>query len=119
MAADGLDVSGIARDKDREMGLYLIELDGAERSFHYWRQNSAARKLADDHNALSKAVAGADIIHVSGITLAILAPAARDVLYAVLDAARASGALVAFDPNIRPASVVISRRDPSNCPADA
>jgi 2-dehydro-3-deoxygluconokinase len=102
MAADGLDVSAVARDTDREMGLYLIELDGAERSFHYWRQSSAARRLADDRSSLSKAVAEADIIHVSGITLAILAPAARDVLYAVLDAARASGALVAFDPNIRP-----------------
>ena len=37
MAADGLDVSGVIRDPERGMGLYLIELDGVERSFHYWR----------------------------------------------------------------------------------
>ena len=37
MAADGLDVSGVTRDPERGMGLYLIELDGVERSFHYWR----------------------------------------------------------------------------------
>ena len=46
MAADGLDVSGVTRDPERSMGLYLIELDGVERSFHYWRQSSAARWLA-------------------------------------------------------------------------
>lgn len=35
MAGDGLVLSGVSRDPQRVMGLYLIELDGAERSFHY------------------------------------------------------------------------------------
>lgn len=100
--ADGLDISGIARDPERQMGLYLIELDGAERSFHYWRQVSAARRLADDPEGLEAALAGADLVHVSGITLAILLPGARDALFAVLDARRKAGARIAFDPNIRP-----------------
>lgn len=102
MVADGLEVSGVGRDQDRTMGLYLIELDGAERSFHYWRHQSAARRLADDPNFLSEAVSGADIIHVSGITLAIIGPEGREKLFAVLDAARSQGTKVAFDPNIRP-----------------
>lgn len=102
MVADGLDVSGVARDPDREMGLYLIELDGAERSFHYWRQLSAARRLADDPGFVAMAISGADIIHVSGITWAILTPAARDSLFSILDLARSEGARVAFDPNYRP-----------------
>jgi 2-dehydro-3-deoxygluconokinase len=102
MVADGLDVSGVGRDQDRTMGLYLIELDGAERSFHYWRHHSAARRLADDPDFLSEALSGADIIHISGITLAIVSPQGRETLYAVLDAARSGGAKVAFDPNIRP-----------------
>ena len=100
--ADGLDVSGIARDADRVMGLYLIELDGVERSFHYWRSVSAAKGLADDPGALGRAIGQAGLIHLSGITLAILAPAARQTLFGVLSGARQAGAVVSFDPNFRP-----------------
>ena len=60
------------RSPDRSMGLYLIQLDGFERSFHYWRQSSAARLLADDPSALAQALQKAGLIHLSGITLAIL-----------------------------------------------
>lgn len=101
LAADGLDTAGISRDPARTMGLYLIELDGVERRFHYWRENSAARRLADDHAVLAQAVQGAGLIHLSGITLAILTPAARATLFAVLAQARAAGAIISFDPNIR------------------
>ena len=102
MEADGLDLGGITRDPERGLGLYLIELDGAERSFHYWRSTSAARHLADDPQAITAAFAGAGLIHVSGISLAILAPEARERLVSALSAARRDGAVVSFDPNIRP-----------------
>ncbi|MFO1144950.1 MAG: sugar kinase [Amaricoccus sp.] len=102
MTADGLDVSGVARDPARGMGLYLIELDGAERSFHYWREASAARHLADDRGALAGALRGAGLIHLSGITLAILPPAERKTLFELVGEARDAGTLVAFDPNVRP-----------------
>ena len=102
LAADDLDVSVITRDPQRNMGLYLIELDGVERSFHYWRDTSAARGLAADGSALAQAFAGAGLIHLSGITLAILPPADRETLVAALANARANGARVSFDPNIRP-----------------
>ncbi|MCB1348096.1 MAG: sugar kinase [Maritimibacter sp.] len=102
METDGLDLSGVSRDPERQMGLYIIELDGAERSFHYWRDFSAARRLADDPVALDSALAGAGLIHVSGITLAILSPSARASLFDALDKARRAGARVSFDPNIRP-----------------
>ncbi|MDP2080819.1 MAG: sugar kinase [Pseudotabrizicola sp.] len=102
LAADDLDVSVITRDPQRNMGLYLIELDGVERSFHYWRGTSAARGLAADGSALAQAFAGAGLIHLSGITLAILPPADRETLFAALANARANGARVSFDPNIRP-----------------
>ena len=79
----------------------MIELDGVERSFHYWRDTSAARHLADDPAVLERALAGASLIHLSGITLAILSPTARETLFAALGKARAAGARIAFDPNIR------------------
>lgn len=101
LTADGVDTSGISRDAARTMGLYLIELNGVERSFHYWRGMSAAKGLADDPKVLVAALQGAGLIHLSGITLAILSPAARTVLFDALARARADGALVSFDPNIR------------------
>jgi 2-dehydro-3-deoxygluconokinase len=102
MANDGLDTTAVVRDPDRQMGLYMIELDGVERSFHYWRKDSAARRLADDPPALAGALTGAALIHLSGITLAILTREARANLYAALAEARQKGAIVSFDPNVRP-----------------
>ncbi len=102
LAADGLGTSGISRDPDRTMGLYLIALDGVERSFHYWRSVSAARGLADHRATLEKSVGEAGLIHLSGITLAILSPDARNVMLDVLAHARTSRAVISFDPNIRP-----------------
>ncbi len=102
LAADGLEVAGISRDPERSMGLYLIALDGVERSFHYWRSHSAAKRLADDVGALDRALAAAGLIHLSGITLAILSPEARRTLFDGLARARLAGAVISFDPNIRP-----------------
>ncbi|MPQ94322.1 sugar kinase [Thioclava sp. JE_KL1] len=102
MEADGLDISTVQRDAEREMGLYMIELEGAERSFHYWRQLSAARRLADDPDTLGRALSGADLVHVSGITLAILSPEARETLFDAIARARSDGARISFDPNYRP-----------------
>lgn len=58
LIADGVDVSGIGREPARSMGLYLIGLDGVERSFHYWRSTSAARLLASDPAALTASLTG-------------------------------------------------------------
>jgi 2-dehydro-3-deoxygluconokinase len=102
MASDGLSISGIQWDSERHMGLYLIELHGAERSFHYWREDSVARHLADDAKALRSALQGAGLIHPSGITLAILSPESRDILLTELVEAQRLGVVISFDPNIRP-----------------
>jgi len=102
MLGDGLETSGVARDPDRGMGLYMIELSGAERSFNYWRDTSAARRLADDEAWLDSTLQGAGLVHVSGITLGILDAAARNTLRAALERARKAGTRVSFDPNVRP-----------------
>jgi 2-dehydro-3-deoxygluconokinase len=84
-------------------GLYIIHQEGGDRHFTYWRDSSAARLLADDAEHLLTATSKANAIYFSGITLAILKPARREELLSVLDGARENGALIAFDPNIRPA----------------
>ncbi|SFD44426.1 sugar kinase [Roseivivax sediminis] len=100
--AEGLDISALARIEGRSPGLYMISLDRGERSFSYWRSHSAARLLADDAERLQGMLEDRDVVHFSGITLAILAPEARIRLCNALREARARGARVCFDTNLRP-----------------
>ena len=102
MAAEGIDTGHIARDPDRTLGLYLIQLTEGERSFAYWRGQSAARRLGEDSAWLDQVLDEARVAHVSGITLAILDPAGRDTLCAALGRAQARGTHVSFDTNLRP-----------------
>ena len=83
-------------------GLYAITLDGAERSFTYWRSDSAARHLADDPAILAESLRDRALVYFSGITLAILPASPRAVLLEAIAMARLSGSLIAFDPNFRP-----------------
>jgi len=83
-------------------GLYAITLDGAERSFTYWRNDAAARLLASDPESLKMSLSGRSLVYFSGITLAILEPADRQSLLGTLVEARKGGALITFDPNYRP-----------------
>ncbi|MEP9371539.1 sugar kinase [Mesorhizobium sp. KR1-2] len=83
-------------------GLYAIKLDGAERSFTYWRSDSAARQLASSAAALAKSLEQRTLVYFSGITLAILDAAGRHTLLQAIAQARAHGAHIAFDPNYRP-----------------
>lgn len=99
---EGILTDAVRRVPDRTVGLYMISLDGGERSFSYWRAQSAARCLADDEAWLDRVLEKRDVVHLSGITLAILAPDARDRLCAALSRARSHGTMVSFDTNIRP-----------------
>ncbi|MDM9628897.1 sugar kinase [Rhizobium sp. S152] len=92
----------IRRIKGKAPGLYMISLKDGERSFSYWRESSAARQLAADPDLLRTAIESADVVYFSGITLAILSRDDADTLLAEVRRAKASGKLVAFDPNIRP-----------------
>lgn len=84
-------------------GLYLIHQAEGDRQFTYWRGQSAAKQLADDADALAKALVGAGIVYFSGITLAILAPRSRGQLMKAIVDARNAGARIVFDTNVRPA----------------
>jgi 2-dehydro-3-deoxygluconokinase len=101
-AGAGIGTASSPRMSGARPGLYAITLKGAERSFTYWRNDAAARRLADDAVALAKSLTGRSLVYFSGITLAILSAAARETLAAALDTSRAAGSLIAFDPNYRP-----------------
>jgi 2-dehydro-3-deoxygluconokinase len=100
--------AGVTTDRIRTIpgrrpGLYAITLDRAERSFTYWRGESAARQLADDPAWLTEALSGADMLYFSGITLGVLSPEARIRFLDALAVRRQAGARIAFDPNFRAA----------------
>ncbi|PSL18894.1 sugar kinase [Shimia abyssi] len=98
----GVNDSFVQTVPDRSIGLYLISLNNGERSFSYWRDQSAARTLADDPVKLRDAMLENDVIYFSGITLAILDTKPREHFFAALREARQLGKIVMFDPNLRP-----------------
>jgi 2-dehydro-3-deoxygluconokinase len=101
---EDLDTGLIERRPDRAPGLYAISTDAAgERSFTYWRENSAARTLFEPPAEVTPArLEGNDLIYLSGITLAVTSARARADLLGFLGPFRANGGLVAFDSNYRP-----------------
>lgn len=103
---EGVGTRLVARLKGRLPGLYTIRTDDAgERSFTYWRGQSAVRDLLKDgrDDRLASELSGFDLVYLSGITLSILDREQRAALMTVLDRVRQAGGKVAFDGNFRPA----------------
>ncbi|HIV77450.1 MAG TPA: sugar kinase [Candidatus Sphingomonas excrementigallinarum] len=104
-AAEGIDTSLTLRDPTRMPGLYAITTDEAgERSFSYWRGQSAARRTLSlpESEAVMVQAEQADLLLYSLITLAILDEPSREHLFDLAQRVRARGGRVAFDGNYRP-----------------
>uniref|UniRef100_A0A7C1SXY0 Sugar kinase n=1 Tax=Agrobacterium albertimagni TaxID=147266 RepID=A0A7C1SXY0_9HYPH len=99
---EGIGTEHVRRLADKTIGLYYITLKDGERSFTYWRSDSAAKRLASDPAALNRALEGADLAYWSGITLAILSNQDRLTLIEALGQFAGKGGTVVFDPNLRP-----------------
>lgn len=98
----GLGTAYIAHRPDRTVGLYMIQLNEGERSFSYWRDQSAARTLAQEADLLKDALNAADVAYFSGITVAILPWDDRHRFLDILSGFKAAGGIAVFDPNLRP-----------------
>lgn len=85
-------------------GLYSIQLDEqGERSFTYWRNDSAARQVMQHLNEdATKQLSAGDMFFFSGISLAVVAPEARADFWTLVDKLKAAGVQIVFDPNYRP-----------------
>lgn len=95
--AQGVGTEKVRLHPTRLCGIYSIDTDmTGERSFSYWRDNSAARTLFQDG---FDALDDFDIIYLSGITLAIIPPAVR---FALIDHLSSHTAAIVFDSNYRP-----------------
>jgi len=97
---EGVDVSRVIRDPDAPTGLYFKEMHPLKESrVYYYRKHSAASCMTPlDIDA--DYIAGAKILHVSGITPA-LSESCRQTLYKGLEIARQNNVTISFDPNLR------------------
>jgi 2-dehydro-3-deoxygluconokinase len=104
-AGEGLDTALVLRHPVRATGLYAIATDDAgERSFTYWRGESAAREMfaLPAMAAASARAAQAGLFAFSLISLAILPEPGREALLALAAGVKGNGGRVAFDGNYRP-----------------
>lgn len=102
---EGVDTQYVLTDPSRQPGLYLIQLDGrGERTFLYWRNDSAARYLLQhpDFPKTAEFLQTCDAVYLSGISLAILPADDRARLIELLGAYAQNGGQVVFDGNYRP-----------------
>lgn len=84
-------------------GLYSIQVDEqGERSFTYWRNDSAARQVMShiDENAINSISQG-DMFFFSGISLAVIEPSGRGDFWAMIEKLKTAGVSIVFDPNYR------------------
>ncbi|MFT6924886.1 MAG: 2-dehydro-3-deoxygluconokinase [Psychromonas sp.] len=103
---EGINTNYVLRDSIRQPGLYFIQLDAqGERTFLYWRNQSAARYLLQhsEFSLIANHLADVDMVYLSGISLAILPAADRQQLMDLLQALRVKGVEISFDSNYRPA----------------
>ena len=90
---------------DKTVGLYMVHTDDTgERTFSYWRSDSAARQMfyLADEALLYQSARAINYLYFSGITLAILDQAGRDRLISLAQLLHSEGISIIFDPNFRP-----------------
>ncbi|MDH2999839.1 ketodeoxygluconokinase, partial [Chelonobacter oris] len=102
---EGIQTALVQQLADKLPGLYSIVTDEqGERSFYYWRNDSAARYLLQtaDSAQLLQQLLDFDYLYLSGISVAILDQSSRETLYAFLTEFKRNGGKIMFDNNYRP-----------------
>lgn len=98
-AENGVDASRVIRRSDSHTGVYFVTHGPEGHVFSYMRAGSAA-SLVGPQDLPRDYIAGAKVLHVSGISMAISGTAA-DAVFEAIDIAREAGVLVSFDTNLR------------------
>ncbi|MBW4967645.1 sugar kinase [Pseudoalteromonas sp. CR1] len=102
--SEQLDTQLVFSHESKVPGMYYIETDEhGERSFIYWRNDSAAKKTVEflTPDCVSQLCQG-DMFFFSGISLAIIDKTSRDQFWDVLKQLKDAGVKIVFDPNYRP-----------------
>ena len=102
-SAEGIDSTAVRSVEGALTGIYFVTHSDDGHDFSYRRQGSAASLMGRsdlDDAAVSSALAGCKILHLSGISQGISQTAA-DTCFAAMDRVRASGGRISYDPNLR------------------
>jgi 2-dehydro-3-deoxygluconokinase len=97
--AESVDTRGVAIDAEAYTGAYFVRHGPQGHAFSYLRAGSAASRMRPEDLPLDL-LRAARCVHASGISLAI-SPSAADTVLAAFEAARAAGAKLSFDANLR------------------
>lgn len=97
--SEGVDTRAVAIDPQAHTGVYFVTHGPQGHVFSYLRAGSAASRLRPEELPL-ELLRGARFVHASGISMAISASAC-DAVLAAFEQARAAGAKIAFDSNLR------------------
>ena len=96
----GVDVHGLQTARDASTTLAVVTVDGnGERSFSFCRKPGADTRI--DPNRAIDIASHADILHFGSVSLTD--PVCRDTIVRVIEAAKAGGAIITYDPNYRAA----------------
>jgi 2-dehydro-3-deoxygluconokinase len=98
-AAEGVDARDMRTDAAAFTAIYFVTHDARGHHFHFFRAGSAASRMTPAELPRER-IARVRLLHLSGISLAISASAC-DTGFAAIEAARAAGAMVSFDTNLR------------------
>ncbi len=96
---EGVDTEAVKIDPLAHTGVYFVTHDSSGHHFSYLRAGSAASRMSPG-DVPADILTASSIVHASGISMAISASACDTVLEA-FSAARAAGATVSFDSNLR------------------
>jgi dehydrogluconokinase len=101
LRAEGLDCSAVEVDPALPTGFQLKARcdDGSDPAVEYFRRHSAASRMSPE--LIRPQLLQASHLHATGIPPA-LSPSCRELSHALVDAMRAAGRSVSFDPNLRP-----------------
>lgn len=99
-AREGVDTRFVVKDPEAHTAIYFISRTGNQHSFTYYRRGSAASRMTPAFLPRDY-LAGAKLLHVSGISQGI-SDSACDTVFAAIAIARSAGRLVSYDPNFRP-----------------
>jgi 2-dehydro-3-deoxygluconokinase len=100
LAREGVDVGLVRREREAPTGLFYKARVAGTTEVRYYRAGSAASLLRAG-DASDAALAGVDLVHLTGITMA-LSSSAREFVVDLARRARGRGLTVIFDPNWRP-----------------
>jgi 2-dehydro-3-deoxygluconokinase len=98
-AREGVDASQVIRSDEAQTGIYFIRPHGSERHFTYFRAGSAASRITPA-NVPRDYVGAVRMFHASAISQAV-SESARDTVARAMAVARAGGARISYDTNLR------------------